>query len=230
MNTRPSSVSLFALILALPVAAKAAAPAIDWVSVPAGSFQMGTDQWEETKPVHKVSVKAFKLSKTPVTVKQYSACVAAGACAPVADCAGAPKAEEMPQTCVTWKDAEAFAKWADARLPSDAEWEYAARDAGKAKKYPWGTNHVSLQSVCAGSATKLGLCDMDTVWEWVQDWYHPTYAGAPKDGSAWDDSGWDRVYVGGGFYEKADGKVVSPCRRLAPATRRADLTFRVARS
>ncbi|HEX4047595.1 MAG TPA: SUMF1/EgtB/PvdO family nonheme iron enzyme [Elusimicrobiota bacterium] len=237
---------LFSVLVFAPLAMRASAgeqgakaksgadAAVNWVKLPSGTFQMGSDQWSETRPVHEVSIKSFELSKTPVTNKQYRACVAAKACAPVKDCGAIAKGDDLPVTCVDWAQAAAFAKWVGGRLPSDSEWEYAARDAGKSSKYPWGKNTPTLRPVCADAkaTTAQGLCDMTgTVWEWVQDWYHPGYDGAPKDGTAWVDSGWDRVYVGGDFYFHDRNKnVVAPCRRLDPAARRAVLGFRVARS
>jgi formylglycine-generating enzyme required for sulfatase activity len=226
------TLSLAAAALLACASSQAAPPdaAIDWVKVPGGSFLMGSNEWSQTKPVHKVTVKPFELARTPVTNKQYRACVEAKACAPVKECA-APQGDDLPATCVDWDQAAAFARWAGARLPSDAEWEFAARDAGAKKAYPWGKFEPAIKPVCkSGDKTALGLCDMGGLWEWVQDWHHGSYAGAPRDGSAWDDAGWDRVYVGGGFYFKNEGKLTSPCRNLAPADRRPVLGFRVARS
>lgn len=227
-----------AALCARPAAAKespkkaSAGASVQWVKLPAGTFEMGSDQWAETRPVHKVAMKAFELAKTPVTAKQYRACVAAGACTPITACAGAAPADDEPVTCVDWRQASAFAKWVGGRLPSDAEWEYAARSAGESAKYPWGAARPKLRPVCANAKakTKQGVCDMPGVWEWVADWYHTSYLGTPKDGSAWADAGWDRVYVGGPFFYYEKGKMISPCRRLAPETHRADLGFRVARS
>ncbi len=202
---------------------------VEWIKLPAGTFDMGSDQWSETQPVHRVELKAFELAKTPVTNKQYRACVAAGACAPIKDCAAPAAGDAAPVTCVDWDQANAFARWVGGRLPSDAEWEYAARGAGKEATYPWGSANPKVGAVCA-KTTKQGLCDMPGVWEWVADWYHTSYRGTPKDGSAWSDAGWDRVYVGGPFFYYDNGKMVSPCRRLAPGTHRSTLGFRVARS
>ncbi len=220
-----------------PLMSNAAGPdskadaAIQWVKLPAGSFQMGSDQWSDTRPVHTVAVKSFAMAKTPVTNKQYRACVEAKACTPIKECDGYRAGDNVPATCVSWEQADAFAKWAGGSLPSDAQWEYAARGAGVSSKYPWGVDHVTPREVCANgkAATKEGLCDMSgTVWEWVADWYHPSYVGAPADGTAWNDAGWDRVYVGGGFYFRdKEGKLISPCRRLAPDTRRPELGFRI---
>lgn len=223
---------------ASPAPASAAAPLpfqpIDWVTIPGGSFQMGgrEDANPDALPGHRVTVKTFELSKTPVTVEQYAACVAAGACAtpePRTDCNWAkPGREKHPMTCLTWFEADAYAKYAGGRLPSESEFEYAATDAGR-NRYPWGwsepdcdkavmygtaascTDGNGTLPVCSRPAgnVKLGtgaqLCDMSgNVWEWVQDWYHRSYEGAPTDGSAWETAP-DmpaRVQRGGSFTDR----------------------------
>ena len=180
---------------------------IDWVSLPGGTFAMGSDIGDE-RPVHRVSVKPFALARTPVTVKQYRACVAVKVCSPPhADKCGASASasDDQPVTCVDWAQAAAFSEWVGGRLPTEAEWEYAARGGGKPRRFPWGDEEATCARavvreggagacgrnapwpVCAKPAgnTEQGLCDMaGNVYQWVQDWYAPSYADAPSDGSA----------------------------------------------
>jgi formylglycine-generating enzyme required for sulfatase activity len=180
-----------------------AAARIDWVSIPGGAFEMGADiqgDKADLKPVHRVAVKPFKMARTLVTNKQYRACVDAGVC----EKAYLKGGDDQPVVGVDWKNASAFARFVGGRLPSESEWEYAARSAGKSYAYPWGNEKdpeclkanrldcgksaAAVWRVCAKPAgnTEQGLCDMvGTVWQWTGDWYHDTYAGAPADGSAW---------------------------------------------
>ncbi|MDP3542610.1 MAG: formylglycine-generating enzyme family protein [Elusimicrobiota bacterium] len=201
------------MLVVLALLTLAAAPSdktkIDWVRIPGGSFLMGSDEYPQEGPIRRVTVKAFELGRTEVTNRQYQACVAAGACTGLdMDCLGpAFRGPEQPVVCVTWAQARAFAAWAGGRLPSEAEWEYAARGAGEQRRYPWGGAAATCRRavfgedpdalgcgrdaawpVCSKPAgnSKQGLCDMaGNVWEWTEDWYHDNYEGAPSDGSAW---------------------------------------------
>lgn len=117
---------------------------LHWISLPSGSFLMGDLEGnEDAKVVHKVQVKAFSLSASEVTVTQYQSCVLAGNCDPIKfDKKGCnhrkSNHENIPINCVSWTEARTFAQWVGGDLPSEAQWEYAARSAGQFTRYPWG--------------------------------------------------------------------------------------------
>ncbi|MFI5361390.1 MAG: SUMF1/EgtB/PvdO family nonheme iron enzyme, partial [Elusimicrobiota bacterium] len=239
---------------------------IQWVRIPPGSYTMGSEadsSW--TRPRHRVTLKSFELSQTLVTNKQYKACVADGACSPAhlsdGKCevwgsaandwilGGVPdsfQGDEQPAVCVDWNQAKIFSEWAGGRLPSEAEWEYAARSAGNDWNFPWGNEDATCERamvrgcgdeapapVCSKTAgnTLQGLCDMaGNAWEWVQDSYHESYAGAPADGSAWEVSGLDHVFRGGSFLNPPGlARTTSRRRGLADYSGET-LGFRIARS
>jgi len=211
---------------------------IDWILLPAGSYVMGAESGHTSeRPARKVKLQAFKLSKSEVTTGQYMSCVEKKKCPPPewaridsehyykAD----PQAkyskfmgDEQPVVGVSWSDARAFCKWAGGRLPSESEWEYAARGGGTVIPYPWGKSGRSCErvvmddngngcgkqktwNVCSKRQgnTEHGLCDMlGNVWEWVEDCWHDNYEGAPKGARAWTRKG-DckyRVVRGGSWY------------------------------
>jgi formylglycine-generating enzyme required for sulfatase activity len=177
------------------------------VSLPAGSFVMGDNRgdWSE-KPAHSVTIKQpFAIGKYEITVAQWNACVLAGGCARSPDIAGT--ASEIPVRDVSWSDAVEYVKWLGDktgkpyRLPTEAEWEYAAR-GGTKTRYWWGNKFVKGKVNCKDcggaydhdSPDKIGSLDPNPfglhdmtggVWEWVQDCWHHDYKGAPRDGSAW---------------------------------------------
>ncbi|MBI4676385.1 MAG: SUMF1/EgtB/PvdO family nonheme iron enzyme [Elusimicrobia bacterium] len=205
---RQAAVSFSATPASASVAADKAG--VKWVHIPGGSFMMGSDSGPpEERPAHRVSVGFFEMAKTEVTNKQYRACVAAGACTPAGSqsrCKSASSVDDQPVVCVDWNQAASFAMWVGGRLPSETEWEYAARSAGEDWRYPWGNevptcDRAAMNNdsrgcgrnetwpVCSKTAgnTQQGLCDMvGNVWEWTQDWYHDSYEGAPTDGSLWE--------------------------------------------
>ena len=231
---------------------------VEWVRIPGGSFNMGSndgDSYDNEKPVHRVTVRTFEMTKTQVTVEQYKACVDAGACtAPDTGTYcnwGKSDRGKHPINCVDWDQAQAYARWAGGRLPTEAEWEYAARSGGRDWKYPWGNENAtcdraviseggdgcgrdSTWPVCSkpkGNTTH-GLCDMaGNVLEWVQDWYHDSYNGAPTDGSAWEKpTGSARVGRGGSWRYGARNVRAADRNGALPGDRGGGVGFRLARS
>lgn len=212
----------------------------------------------DAKPIHAVTVKSFELAKTAVTVEQYAECVIKGKCTEpgTGQFCNWGKADRMtrPVNCVDWEQASKFAEFVGGRLPSESEYEYAATSGGKNQKYPWGNEEATCERavmygnggfgcgtrgtmpVCskpAGNAKVSGgeLCDMvGNVWQWTQDLYHDSYAGAPIDGSAWVDTGSLRVIRGGSFYFDAGFLRADYRHGDGPGHRRVDIGFRPARS
>jgi formylglycine-generating enzyme required for sulfatase activity len=192
-------------------------PDLDFVALSGGGFSMGgLADLPYTLPAHQVNVPDFELMRAEVTVRQYRACVTAGACdAP--DCTDEQTHDEVivcnysqnrndhPVNYVSWINARQFATWVGARLPSESEWEYAAKSRGQNINYPWGDaaptcDHADFDpgdGSCGGNGTSPvcthaagnsadGLCDLaGNVHEWTQDQWHDDYNGAPGDGSAW---------------------------------------------
>lgn len=210
-----------------PPAAPEAPAAAEWVQIQGGKFLMGGGRgekgFENAGPMREVSVKTFEMSRTHVTVAQYAQCVTAGDCSePGSDdyCNwGAEGRQDHPVNCVDWRQAAAYAAFRGAKLPSEAQWEYAARGQGRVQDYPWGgeapdCGRVVMSAggygcgsggtspVCSKPAgnTAQGLCDMaGNVWQWVRDSYSDSYSGAPSDGGAFKGEGFVQVLRGGAF-------------------------------
>jgi formylglycine-generating enzyme required for sulfatase activity len=174
-----------------------------------GAFTMGSNSSDPSeKPPRRVTIEApFAIGRTEVTVEQWNACVDAGACPRTSDAARAPN---TPARDVSWDDAQLYVKWLTKvsgkpyRLPTEAEWEYAAR-GGTASRYAWGDDMRRGSANCKDCgdpwqadgpapvasfpANAYGLHDMNgSVWEWVEDCWHSTYKNAPADARAWTES------------------------------------------
>jgi len=206
------------------------------VYVPGGEFEMGsTDGDDDEQPVHTVTLASFWIDQTEVTNSQYQRCVADEACHPPAKAYSESRAsyygngdyEGYPVIWVSWHQAEAYCRWAEARLPTEAEWEYAARGP-ESRSFPWGAefngtllNYCDAgcprnwadQSVDDGYADTApvgsypaggswcGAVDMaGNVWEWVADWYAIDYYGrSPNSNPRGPTSGPSRVIRGGSW-------------------------------
>ncbi len=201
----------------------------EMVVLPGGAFRMGClagdpDCNEDEQPAHAVTIKPFAIGRYEVTFEDYDR-FARDTKRKLPDDRGWGRGRR-PVIDVTWDDAQAYAIWLSEktgrryRLPTEAEWEYAAR-AGTTTSYWWGNevgdNHANClrcgsqwdgkQTGPAGSfaPNPFGLYDTaGNVWEWVEDCYHASYRGAPADGSAWLETGGGdcdrRVFRGGSWY------------------------------
>ncbi len=196
----------------------------EMVLIPAGQFRMGDlngGGGDDEKPVHQVTISySFAMGKYEVTFAEYDAFArAAGKSLPKDKGWGRGT---RPAIYVSWNDAKAYAKWLSKetgkryRLPSEAEWEYAAR-AGSTTKYSWGNSLGQNKANCRACGNQwdgkktapvgsfqpnqFGLYDMHgNVWEWVEDRWHDSYQGAPANGSAWTSgSSGSRVLRGGSW-------------------------------
>jgi formylglycine-generating enzyme len=115
----------------------------EMVKIPAGDFSMGSSTGDDDeKPAHRVTVASYWLDRTEVTVEAFGSCVAAGACGTPGTgddcCWGVKGKEQHPINCIEWKSTAAYCAWVGKRLPTEVEWEYAARDGSEGHTYPWG--------------------------------------------------------------------------------------------
>lgn len=193
--------------------------------IPSGTFLMGSNDGEsDEKPVHHVFVDAFYLDKYEVTVAQYQQFLNANPQRTSPENWGEQlRNPNHPVVYVSWEDANAYARWAGKRLPTEAEWEYAARGGntglgGKPiHKYPWGNDPSQDQANYTGTAGRdqwsgtspvgsfppngYGLYDMaGNVWEWCADWYDENYyKGSPERNPKGPSQGNLRVLRGGSW-------------------------------
>jgi len=201
----------------------------EMIQLRGGTFAMGSNEDISEKPVHQVTIKPFAISKFPITVREWNECAAAKKCTFTAT-----GRDDAPITNVSWSDAKQFVAWlADGtqkpyRLPSEAEWEYAAR-GGTQTKYWWGDQlqpgMVNCKNCADTTGTEqpvnvgsfkpnpFGVYDMGgSVDQWVEDCWHKTYQGAPSDGSPWSGGDCSSHVIRSGSW-KNDARYVRPANR-----------------
>ena len=196
------------------------------VVIPSGAFEMGANDVPYEKPVHRVTIpRNFAIGRREVTFDEWDACVNDGGCKQRPDDRGWGRGQQ-PVLDVSWDDAQAFVSWLSQkttkryRLPTEAEWEYAAR-AGTPSQFWWGReagkNNANCEDCLAspprrtqpvGSYRPNGFGLYDTsgnIAEWVQDCWNDNYRGAPTDGSAWiKGQCGQRVLRGGSFASRSN--------------------------
>ena len=220
-------------------------PAIAWVRVPAGTFQMGCVPSDERcgsdeSPRHAVTLtRAFDLMTTEVTVEMYRA--GGGMPETQPPWSTSPK---HPVVAVTWNEADAFCRAIGARLPTEAEWEYAARGGREGTVFPWGdgpptdragaANGAAAESdsarpVASFAANALGLFDTaGNVWEWTADWAS-IYGSEPETDPAGMSSGRVKIVRGGSYGDDPGNLRVSNRTPNQPTSRNINVGFRCAR-
>ena len=192
---------------------------VKMVYVPPGTFPMGsTDGDGDEQPVHDVTLDGFWIDETEVTNAHYAQCVEAGECEASFYEDSAYNGDNLPVVGVFWNDADAYCNWAGGQLPTEAQWEYAARGPD-GNTYPWGEEVPTCdlaqygdcdgQTVPTGSypegASWAGALDMaGNVWEWVSDWYDSdAYASAVAENPTGPESGDTKVLRGGSWIGKS---------------------------
>jgi formylglycine-generating enzyme required for sulfatase activity len=221
------------------------------VLIPAGEFAMGSDRGQDDEqPVHRVSIKAFNLDVHEVTVSRYAEFLASQKPDPPFKWneATARSHENKPVIGVNWYDARDYCRWLGKRLPTEAEWELAARGT-EGRLYPWGSAHPTKGHANAGQTrwqgydtltnvgryepgkTPDGVYDLaGNLWEWVADWYDPTYYQfSVRDNPKGPSAGPLRALRGGAWNN--DSKAIRSSNRAgyAPDARRNDVGFRCAK-
>ena len=217
------------------------------VRIPAGEFRMGSDEGPAHEgPEHVASLKEYKIDVYPVTNAQYKQFVdVMGIKSPLHWSVGAYPIDRAnhPVVNVDWQEARAYAEWVGKRLPTEAEWEKAARGRD-GRTYPWGemfsrdrlnsgsqSGSTTPVDKYPGGASPYGVADLcGNVSEWVADWYSEDYhRDSPLTDPTGPTEGKHKV-IKGGFFGETSGGVRAACRAFyPPGASRDNLGFRCAR-
>jgi len=223
--------------------------------VPAGEFWMGVDGMiglEDERPRHQVRLDAYQMDVYEVTVARYARFLAATNREPPSYWETVKPTEhgDRPVIGVNWDDAEAYCRWAGKRLPTEAEWEKAARGTDE-RQYPWGNQKPmsDLANYALGARfsysqvlmpvgkydnakSPYGLFDMaGNVWEWTQDWYDGAYyEKSPEKNPAGPEQGQFKVVRGGSWSDLPKYLLTYGRFKLPPTTRNSYTGFRCAKS
>jgi formylglycine-generating enzyme required for sulfatase activity len=228
----------------------------NWVEIPAGTFYMGAQKGNKNgrnydpearaneSPVHAVTLGGFRIGRYPVTVQEFGAFLADGhgKLTGPEDWERQKQYPNRPVVGVSWFEAAAYCSWKGGRLPTEAEWERAARGPD-GSRYPWGdkppldTSHANYEMVVwnptpvglfpKGNSSE-GLCDMlGNVWEWCGDWYGPYEMRSPENPRGPKD-GKEKVLRGGSWYNYPRNVRVSYRVRDVPTYRVYNVGFRCA--
>ncbi len=227
-----------------------AGPVGEMVQVPAGAFTMGSNNFDaDEKPAHQVDLPAYQIDKYPVTNALFDAFVKATGFQTDSEKRGesrswrnyfTPDKANHPVVKVTWFDSKAFCEWAGKRLPTEAEWEKAARGTD-GRNYPWGNDYdpskfdgrasgirgTTAVGSYSGGASPYGALDMaGDVWEWTADWYLP-YPGNTIASQYYGEK--FRVTRGGGWFDEKNQVRTSNRNSADPSAANDDLGFRCAK-
>ena len=210
LSTQPSERNETTAPITLPPRSVESPIILDWVAIPGGLLRLGGEgsAFEvDQSPRPTVQIEPFWLTRGEISVGEYTRCVEAGACRPPSTGEGCnwgrADRSDHPVNCVSWWQARRFSRWAGGDLPSEAEWELAARSGRLATPYPWGHTPPSClhavmndgRSGCGQRGTwprcsrpqgdsSHGLCDLvGNVQEWTLDEYHSSYRHLSGDGA-----------------------------------------------